>query len=89
MAATMSNFLRNDNGPAISTGAGGTISTWIGATSDVLAVVETSGWFNVLAPYANVGDQINMSMGLAGTPSGKTYIVTVNDGAAVTVAAFL
>lgn len=55
-------------------------------TTETAAAVETAGYFNSAAGRLPKGSRIEATMVLAGTPIGKSYIVTANTGSAVTVA---
>jgi hypothetical protein len=52
-----------------------TSSLWRYATDDAAATVETAGYFNSARGLLTVGDAINASMVLAGTPVVKNYVV--------------
>lgn len=82
------NIRRFGAGVAYGTGANITqLQTWDLATDDDAVAVETAGYFNGLAAEMRVGDIINGRLNLGAAPALKQYIVTANDGAAVTVAA--
>jgi hypothetical protein len=65
------------------------ISKWMYVTDDAHATVTGAGYFNGAADRLTVGDQIDASTGMSGTPAGRHYIVTANAGGVVTVAQFL
>lgn len=52
-------------------------------TNDDAATVETAGYFNALAGRLKVGDQIDCSLDIDGTPALRSYIVSSNDGSVV------
>jgi UDP-N-acetyl-D-mannosaminuronic acid transferase (WecB/TagA/CpsF family) len=56
-------------------------------TADAPAVVEAAGYFNTAANRLPKCTIIEAVMTAAGTPVFKSYIVTANDGTAVTIAA--
>lgn len=64
-----------------------TLRDWALATSDAPAIVEAAGFFNPMAGVLTVGSVIEARMGLGqgGTPEYKNYIVSANDGTAVTI----
>jgi hypothetical protein len=86
MAAALQNLHRITMGGSTAAGRDKMLSFWMGATDDAPAVVEAAGWFNIFSGLLQKGDIIIMSMTRAGVPVTKTYTVTVNTGAAVTVA---
>lgn len=55
-------------------------------TTEAAAAVETAGYFNSAAGRLPKGSIISAVMAHGGTPVLKQYVVTVNTGAAVTVA---
>lgn len=71
---------------SIGTGKGSVRSVWAYITNDADTVVETSGYFNTAVDEMKVGDMILCSIDLDGTPEGKIYMVTANNGTAVTIA---
>lgn len=62
-------------GAAKSTGVT-TTSTWRYATDDAAATVETAGYFNNARSQLQVGDVIQATMAMGGTPVLKHYVVT-------------
>ena len=57
-------------------------------TNDTRAVVEGAGYFNSAAALLNVGDIIEVSGDIDGTPFGAHYVVSSNDGSTVAVTLF-
>lgn len=57
-------------------------------TNDDAAGVETSGYFNELVSRLKVGDIIMVSLDMDGTPGGRNYVVSSNNGTAVGITAF-
>jgi hypothetical protein len=53
------------------------VSLFTYATDDAAATVETAAYFNNARAILNVGDHIDASMVMAGTPVAKKYICTV------------
>ncbi|MEY9718791.1 hypothetical protein [Sinorhizobium fredii] len=56
-------------------------------TNDDTAAVQTAGYFNALAKLLKVGDHIDMTLDLDGTPMRRNYIVSSNTGSVVGIAA--
>ncbi len=56
-------------------------------TNDDRAAVETAGYFNALTSRVKVGDHIDMTLDLDGTPMRRNYIVSSNTGGVVAIAA--
>ena len=76
-------------GAGISFGTGASakqLANWDYATNDDKAAIETSGHFNAMVKEMKVGDRIEVRADLDGTPKAYTYLVTANNGTAVTVA---
>ncbi len=55
------------------------------ATNDTKAAVETAGYFDDLVDLLNIGDGIEVVGDIDGTPFLSQYIVSDNDGSAVTL----
>jgi hypothetical protein len=74
-----------------STGAGGdkSVRLWLLATEDNAAAVEGANACDVFAGHWQKGDIIMASMVRAGTPVGKSYIVTASSATAITIAPFV
>ncbi|MEL6290006.1 MAG: hypothetical protein AAFQ35_14695 [Pseudomonadota bacterium] len=64
-----------------------TISKWGYATDDASAVVEAGNYFLEAHGFLSVGDQIDVSLDLDGTPAMKSYVVTASSQSTVTIAA--
>lgn len=62
-------------------------SKWAYATNDTAAAVEGAGFFNPIAAQLRVGDQIDASLDLDGTPARKDYMVTSIAAGVVTIIA--
>lgn len=71
---------------SIGTGQGSVRSLWSYITNDPDTGVEGSGYFNTAINEMKIGDFIFCGIDLDGTPEGKIYMVTANDGSDVTVA---
>lgn len=79
---------RHGKGVPFGTGPTNQIMDFRYVTNDDAATVEATGFFNAMAAVAGfkVGSMIYTSLDVDGTPAGRIYMVTVNDGTAVTVA---
>jgi hypothetical protein len=58
-------------------------------TNDTKATVEGVGYFNAEAGRFKVGDVIEASMDIDGTPAGAHYVVGSNDGSVVGITAYV
>lgn len=58
---------------------------WDLATNDDVATIETGGYFNGLADVMQVGELIKARVDLDGTPVLRHYLVSANNGSAVTI----
>ena len=72
-------------GGAIGIGANSVKSTYSYHTNDDAAAVETSGYFNGAAALFSKGDIILAALDIDGTPALRSYVVSANDGATVTI----
>jgi hypothetical protein len=72
-------------GGAVGTAPGNVKNKYFYASNDTAATVEGAGYFNSAAGLLNVGDQIDCSLDVDGTPVRKDYIVSANTGSAVTI----
>lgn len=61
---------------------------WHYTTIDNATTIGTAGYFNSAVDMVRVGDLMILNIDTDGTPSTKFYIVTANDGSAVTVAVY-
>lgn len=76
-------------GSGITYGTGATakqLQDWRLASNDDHATIIAANYFNPLAASLQVGELIFASVDLDGTPAGREYIVTANNGTTVTVA---
>jgi len=85
MTLALSTFLRTNQGVPMGQGTANMISDWRLATNDTRAAVETAGYFNSRAKDLPKGAMIFASLDLDGTPEAAIYMVSANDGSAVTV----
>lgn len=68
---------------ASKSGAAPSIHTY--ATADTIGDVNTSGYFNAIAPLLRVGDVIFVYSGVGGTPAMNMVYVNSNTGTVVDV----
>jgi hypothetical protein len=61
------------------------LHTWDFRTSDAPATVEAANYFNAWVADLPVGSVIQAVMGIGGTIELKHYVVSVNNGTAVTI----
>ncbi len=61
---------------------------WHYTTVDDATAIETSGYFDNAVDMLRVNDLMIVNIDTDGTPATDFYIVTGNDGSAVTVAAY-
>lgn len=62
---------------------------WHFTTTDTALTVEGAGYFNSAVDMLRVNDLMIVNIDTDGTPATDFYIVTGNDGSAVTVAAYV
>ena len=80
------NIRRAGAGIAYGTGANcKQLQTWMLATNDDAAAVETAGYFNDLADEMKVGDIIEARLDLDGAPALREYIVSGNAAGVVAI----
>lgn len=77
------NVLNTAQGPA----AGNTYAIAAYFTDDAVATVAAANYFNAAAALLPKGSQITVAFDLDGTPGVRTYMVSANTGAAVTITA--
>lgn len=75
-----------DMGKIATTGICNALHTYI--TNDNAAAVEGSGYFNAMAYKLKIGDIILCSLDIDGTPAGRIYLVSSNNGTAVGLTLF-
>jgi len=79
---------RKDDGITYGSGSSAKqLQDWRLASNDDAATVIAANYFNPLAGIMQVGEMIDASLDLDGTPVGKKYMVTANTGTVVTIAA--
>ncbi len=86
MTLALSAFLRVSQGVPLGQGKSNMIALWQLATNDTRATVETAGYFNDRVADLPKGSRITASLDVDGTCEAADYIVTANNGTAVTVA---
>ncbi len=62
---------------------------WHYATPDDTPTVEAAGYFDKAAETLRVNDLFIINIDTDGTPITKFYIVTANDGASVSISAYV
>jgi hypothetical protein len=70
------------------TASGAPNSHWTYETTDAAATVEGANYFAAAVLDLPKGDTIQATMAKGGTPVGKQYVVTANNGATPTIAIF-
>ncbi|WP_321337912.1 hypothetical protein [Breoghania sp.] len=78
MAFKASGFNKINEIGSIGTGKGSVKNKHGYVTPDDAATVETAGYFDEIADQLNVGDQLDISLGVPDAPALKLYIVTTN-----------
>lgn len=68
--------------------AGAPNSHWLYDTTDAAATVEGVSYFAAAVTDLLKGDTIQATMAKGGTPVGKQYVVTANNGTTPTIAIF-
>ncbi|MFK8250191.1 hypothetical protein [Ancylobacter terrae] len=87
MAFALQGWSRLVAGPSVGIGPGSVRSKYMYVSLDTAAAVETTGYFNVMASQLTVGDQIDCSLDLGGTPRRRDYMVTAIAAGVVTIGA--
>lgn len=86
MAFKLDGLKRIGTGAAHGTGRNAVVSSFMYATTDTAAVVETAGYFNPMAAEFVPGDQIDASMAIGAGVVRKSYVVTAIAAGVVTIA---
>lgn len=74
--------------PKGATAAGAPNNHWTYETADAAATVEGASYFAGAVLDLLKGDTIQATMAKGGTPVGKQYVVTANNGTTPTIAIF-